>query len=82
MNPTIGRVVIYKTTEQQRKAMDEDPESNVQEELPAMVVAVWSDTCVNLKVITDGFADLWVTSSNIGENEGEWSWPFIDVVKS
>ena len=78
MNTIIGRIVIYKTTEVQRKEMEEKAkkgECNVQEKLPGIVVAVWSDTCVNLNVPLDGEGSLWVTSSQQGQNEGEWNWP-------
>lgn len=74
--PTIGRIVNYKTTEQEREWMRNSGNSNVSEVLPAMVVAVWSDTCVNLKVFCDGnVPDMWKTSAPLGENEACWSWP-------
>lgn len=53
-------------------------EGNVQDKLPAVVVAVWGETCVNLKVITDGNLDLWVTSSQKGDNLGNWNYPIIE----
>lgn len=79
--PTIGRIVHYKTTESRRKAMEGNPANkgaynNSQSVLPAIVVAVWSDTCVNLQVIVDGHAGtMWVTSANLGDGEGNWNWP-------
>lgn len=72
MKPTIGRIVLFNT----------DPEKAFQDHngatvLPAMIVRVWSDTCVNLKVINDGDADLWVTSVTLGDGPRSWSWPVI-----
>lgn len=81
MKPTIGRIVVYNTTEEQRKVMAENNRqgvANVQSQLPAIIVAVWSDTCVNLKVIQDGYQlDNWIKSANQGDNEGNWDWPVI-----
>lgn len=74
MKPTIGRIVCYHTTKEDRERMDRRDECNVQEELPAMIVAVWNGNCVNLKVMLDGVGDLWITSSLQGDNEGEWNW--------
>jgi hypothetical protein len=66
--PEVGDVVIYKVQEK------DDPEINYNyaTELPAVVVRVWGDTCVNLKVLTDGPADAWKTSVLRGDDEGEW----------
>ena len=79
MKPTIGRTVVYKTTEADRNLMkakgDTDGRCNVQQELPAVVVAVWSEECVNLKVNLDGDGEIWKTSINQGDEEGHWSWP-------
>lgn len=80
MKPTIGRIVIYNSTNEQLKAMESSYKNtgkscNVQSKLPAIIVAVWSDFMVNLKVITDGQDDLWVTSSHYGTGAGEWQWP-------
>lgn len=75
MKPTIGRIVIYNTTEEDRKEMMLNPSCNEQTKLPAMIVAVWSDTCVNLKVFCDGDKDMWVTSAVQGKDEREWNWP-------
>ena len=80
MKPTIGRIVIYNVTDAQKKAMEDSYKNtgkpcNIQSKLPAIIVAVWSDICVNLKVITDGQDDLWVTSSSQGDGPYNWNWP-------
>jgi hypothetical protein len=78
MKPTIGRIVVYNTTEKEKEAM-RTLSSNVQDKLPAIVVAVWSDTCINVKVIVDGsMPDIWRTSINLGEAPGNWSWPVME----
>lgn len=81
MNPTIGRVVIYNTTDTDKAKMKAasaiNGGCNVQDKLPAIIVAVWSEECVNLKVITDGNLELWVTSSMKGSAPRNWEWPEI-----
>jgi hypothetical protein len=81
MKPTIGRVVIYNTTEQDKKAMTAasvlNGGCNVQDQLPAIVVAVWGEECINAKVITDGHLEIWVTSILQGTSPGQWEWPVI-----
>lgn len=48
--------------------------------LPAMVVAVWSDTCINLKVFLDGPGELWVTSVEFSDEKPyqphTWHWMY------
>lgn len=82
MKPTIGRVVIYTTTDADKAKMQEantlNGGCNIQDQLPAIIVAVWGEECVNLKVITDGNLELWVTSSMQGDGPGGWSWPVIE----
>jgi hypothetical protein len=79
--PTIGRIVRYKTTAEQRSAMEKASPCNIVSELPAIIVAVWSPNLVNLKVFLDGLVDgkdcLWVTSAHQGEAEGQWDFPEI-----
>jgi hypothetical protein len=75
MKPTVGRIVHF-----------------VQGELhlPAIIVRVWSDTCVNLQVFTDGSNSdqvrntseapnlKWVTSVTLDETatqQRSWHWP-------
>jgi len=72
----IGRTVIYKANDEDLAYM-ENPNNiaNKQEELPAVIVAVWGDECVNLKVLLDGEGTLWKTSAMKGENKGEWHFP-------
>lgn len=82
MNVSIGRTVIYKTTDAQqdamRKASSLGRSCNVTDELPAIVVAVWSQSAINLKVILDGIGDIWVTSVSEGDQPGQWHWPVIE----
>lgn len=74
MLPTIGRIVIYTMPDHLKNSVN----GNKQDKLPAMIVAVWSTTTVNLKVITDGQNDLWVTSASEGQQPGQWHWPVIE----
>jgi len=71
MKPQIGRMVIYHCDENQVK------ENNYQKDAPAVITAVWGDECVNLKVLTDGQAIVWLTSVTLGTGERQWSWPEI-----
>jgi hypothetical protein len=79
--PTIGRIVIYNTTSEDRENMRHLPACNVQEKLPAIIVAVWGDmpnSAVNLQVICDGSATIWKTSICVADTpgqEGRWEWP-------
>lgn len=78
MKPTIGRIVIYKLTQQDRdalKALGSSNPNNGASEAPAIVVRVWGESCVNLKVMCDGEHTLWKTSSILGELDGNWQWP-------
>lgn len=77
MKPTIGRIVHYKPSAERVDALHELG-CNHPEIMPAVIVAVWSDECVNLKVLVDGpAADMWVTSANRGDETGQWNWPKI-----
>ena len=83
MKPTIGRIVHFV---QKKPAGYGDALVH----LPAIIVAVWGDTCVNLQVFTDGTnsdADetnrvKWVTSATLDETETPqprtWHWPERD----
>jgi hypothetical protein len=77
MKPSIGRIVIYNTTEDDRTKMKEAG-CNKQEKLPAIIVSVWSESCVNLRVLCDGNMDLWKTSSSQGDIPSNWNWPVIE----
>ena len=73
MKPTIGRIVHYVL----------DLEKNP---VAAIITAVWSDTCVNLRLFYDGYGLApqthgwaeWVTSRTLDESEkpavGTWHW--------
>ena len=79
MNPTIGRIVIYHPCSDSRN--DDVFSNGSAKDVPAIIVAVWGRTCVNLKVIADGPRDTWVTSVTLDESETPqprtWSWPQI-----
>ena len=76
MKPTIGTVVIYNTTKEEQEQMGKKPNCNVATQLPAIVVAVLSDECVNLNVHIDGegILMLWITSSIKGDDERQWNY--------
>ncbi len=75
MKPSIGRIVHFVI----------DREGN---HVAAIITAVWSDTCVNLRLFLDGsntpnpqkfgWAE-WITSRSFDENcgVGTWHWPEI-----
>lgn len=72
MKASIGRIVIYHCTEEEKKV------NNFQETAPAIITTAWSDTCVNLRVILDSDKTLWKTSAPLGDLENQWSWPVIN----
>ena len=81
MNPTIGIIVIYTPSEEDKakmKAAQTNGGCNVMDKLPAIITAVWSDTCVNIRVICDGNLDLWKTSVAKGDDSFNWNFPVID----
>lgn len=81
MKPSIGRIVHF---------VQYGPEHpDARKVLPAIIVAVWSDTCVNLQVFTDGsnsegsthegLTTKWITSATLDESDKPqsrtWHWP-------
>ena len=82
MKASIGRIVHYKTTKEDREIFMNQQVTgsgcNDQKILPAIVVSVHDEegTLVNLKVIVDGeLPTMWVTSVDRGIEEGNWDWP-------
>ncbi len=49
--------------------------------VPMIIVAVWSESCVNGQVFLDGNDTLWKTSASLGGGVGSWSWPVIEAPK-
>lgn len=76
MKPTIGRIVIYKTTSEDRRFM-RNMDCNERDELPAIIVSVHDETYVNLHVFVDGLTTLWRKSIVNGTADGCWHWPVI-----
>jgi hypothetical protein len=80
ITPSIGRIVHL--TQKRPEAY-----GNGLVHLPAIITAVWSDTCVNLQVFTDGGNSedgyggsniKWVTSVTMDETAIQprsWHWP-------
>lgn len=77
MKPTIGRTVIYKYGDWEKNAAY----NNGADECPAVIVRVWTDSCVNLKLVQDGPFDYWKTSASLGDLPGNWHWPEIKETK-
>lgn len=73
MKPKIGQIVEYIPTQEDENYMgNTNTICNKSKLLPAVIVAVWGDTCVNLKVFLDGVGELWRTSSIQGNLPGQW----------
>lgn len=81
---TPGRIVLYTLTKHDAEFIVEHHHAAIGRTLnapsegdvyPALVVRVWSDTCVNLKVELDGEPTFWATSRTEGEDAGYWAWP-------
>jgi len=85
MKPTIGRIVHY--VQEKPYQSSEPTVSRVMVTIPAIITAVWTDTCVNLQVFTDGTNSdesnmspiKWITSANFDESDKPanrtWHWP-------
>lgn len=85
MKPSIGRIVHFIVGESGVSSLkDKGGNSHCYkpgDKIAAVVVCVWSDTCVNLKLLLDGPNDSWETSVRMKE-EGDtpasgnrWEWP-------
>ena len=74
MTPTVGRIVYYYPTKEEQELMN-----NYQTVAPAIITAVWSDSCVNLKVMYDGNFNAWKTSvyQSLNKAPSSWNWPEI-----
>lgn len=80
MKPTIGRIVHFV---QKKPAGYGDALVH----LPAIIVSVWGESCVNLQVFTDGTNSdeqnmapvKWITSASMDASENPqprtWHWP-------
>lgn len=45
------------------------------QEFPMIIVAVWSETCVNGQVFLDGTDNYWALSRLSGDEEQQWKFP-------
>ena len=75
----IGRIVLYRPTLEDKHAWGgtySDVHRDTPVASPAIIVAVWSPTCVNLRVFVDDATNPpWVTSSVRGDEPGQWNFP-------
>lgn len=62
--PSPGRIVLYRETDNE-------------EENPAIITKVWSESCVNLRVFADDDHPMRRRTSVLHENTGgpSWRWP-------
>ncbi len=70
MKPTVGRIVHY-------YPQDGDRFGTMDEPIAAVIVRVWSEECVNLRLLPDSDDSPHVSSVPLDENCGaySWSWP-------
>jgi hypothetical protein len=73
MKPTVGRIVNFTLPDYPVGAR------NAGEVRGAVITRVWNNTCVNLRVFTDGSNDEgqseYHTSVVQGDVMGKWNWP-------
>lgn len=76
VKPSLGRIVIYHFSPYEEIDMAKNGGAEV---APAVVVRVWSDTVVNLKILTDSSMDLWKPNVKLDKavnpRDGYWTWP-------
>lgn len=80
---SLARIVLYRPRGVEEAAAGGGNSAMGDQVLPATVVKVWSDTCVNLKVHADGPNDIWATSAQLAADAekpedlppGHWMWP-------
>jgi hypothetical protein len=81
MTPSIGRIVHFVPDETTRKALGGNhlTMGAADTHVVAIIVRVWSNTCVNLKVFGDSPNDTWVTSATFEDSPEPkphtWHWP-------
>src|SRR5579872_6369580 len=81
--PTVGRTVIVVLDENSSIKLGGNHEYNAKDKsiAPAIVTAVWGDTCINAKVMGDGPENIWLTSIDLDESEAPnprtWHWPSL-----
>lgn len=84
--PTVGRTVLYTLGEHEAAELAKKYKSEIGRTVnpphagqayPAVIVAVWSDTCVNLRVQLDGEPTYWATSRGLGHGQSQWAWPTL-----
>lgn len=76
MKPAIGNIVHFRVGETAPQGL------RTNDVHPAIIVRVWSDTCVNLVLFTDvgPFPSRLLTSVALHETAGHsWFWPPSDV---
>jgi hypothetical protein len=80
--PTLGRIVQYVLNEGDVAAINQmHPDKSkynqvrAEQTLPAIVVATFGGTTVNLRVLLDGYGEYWATSRQEGDGPFYWHWP-------
>lgn len=81
--PTLGRIVHYTLGPADVNAINGSPATGLArgnsvragQVLPAVVVAAFGGSTVNLKVLLDGYENYWATSRVEGVGEYKWAWP-------
>lgn len=81
--PTLGRIVLYKLTEDDARRIRQQRShdgttanmAGAGRVFPAVVVSVFGDEAVNLQVLLDGPDSYWSTSRHEGDAPGTWAWP-------
>lgn len=74
MKPSVGRIVHFVPQPGSPAA------HNGASVVPAIIVRVWSDDMVNLKVFADGPEDVWAGSVTYNEENKEYSWHWPERV--
>lgn len=79
--PSKGRIVLY--TFPVGILLSSEARSGQELTVPAVITNVFSDTCVNLRVFTDGFKRMpWIASVELKSDRNTdghyWEWPTRD----